>query len=92
MPVGKPFQGHTDWVRSVAFCPDGKHIASGSADKTIRMWDAEMGKLVGGPLRGHTSLVRSVALSPDGKHTALGSADKTVRVWDADATEIVATL
>jgi WD40 repeat protein len=41
--VGKPLEGHTDSVRSVAYSPDGRHIISGSDDHTIRMWDAETG-------------------------------------------------
>jgi WD40 repeat protein len=57
MAVGKPLEGHTDWVSSVAYSPDGRHIISGSDDKTIRMWDAETGLAVGKPLEGHTDWV-----------------------------------
>src|SRR6202021_2948435 len=82
-------QGHDDWVTSVAFSPDGKHIASGSYDKTIRVWDAETGQIVSGPFTGHDHPVISVAFSPDGKHIASGSQDKTIRVWDAETGQIV---
>ncbi|KAJ7102047.1 WD40-repeat-containing domain protein, partial [Mycena epipterygia] len=41
LQVGRPLKGHTDWVQSVAFSPDGAQIVSGSADRTIRIWDAE---------------------------------------------------
>jgi WD40 repeat protein len=70
-------------VISVAYSPDGKHIASGSFDNTVRVWDAQTGAPVGHPFTGHSNPVRSVAYSPDGKHIASGSEDNTVRVWDA---------
>ncbi|WP_353259134.1 WD40 repeat domain-containing protein, partial [Prochlorothrix hollandica] len=38
--IGEPFQGHPNWVRSVAFSPDGERIVSGSDDGTLRLWHA----------------------------------------------------
>jgi hypothetical protein len=69
-------------VYSVAFSPDGKLVASGSDDETVRLWDAATGALLQ-TLKGHSSRVYSVAFSPDGKLVASGSSDKTVRLWDA---------
>jgi WD40 repeat protein len=62
----------------------GKHIASGSDDKTIRVRDTDTGQIVSGPFTGHDRCVTSVAYSPDGKHIASGSQDNTIRIWDAD--------
>ena len=76
--------GHTSWVESVAYSPDGRHLISGSVDETIRIWDAETGAAVGEPLKGHSSWVLSVAYSPDGRHLISGSYDETIRIWDAE--------
>ncbi len=61
------------WVCSVAFSPDGKCVISGSDDKTIRLWDLQMGAQIGKPFTGHRRVVLSVAFSPDGKHIVSGS-------------------
>jgi WD40 repeat protein len=66
----------------VAFSPDGKHIISGSNDKTLRLWDASTGTPIGQPMKGHEDAVISVAFSPDSKHIISGSNDRTLRLWD----------
>ena len=78
-------QGHSGWVESVCFSPDGKFIASGSSDETLRIWDAGTGKPVGEPLVGHSGSVQSVCFSPDGKFIASGSDDKTLRISDINS-------
>ncbi|KIJ48355.1 hypothetical protein M422DRAFT_247686, partial [Sphaerobolus stellatus SS14] len=81
--------GHTSMVTSVAFSPDGQRVASGSDDKTIRIWNAHTGELVSGPFEGHTNSVTSVAFSPDGQRVVSGSHDKTIRIWNAYTGELV---
>jgi WD40 repeat protein len=65
----------------VAVSPDGRRIASGMNDRTVRLWDAETGQVLD-ILRGHTDVARAVAFSPDGTELASASYDKTIRIWD----------
>jgi WD40 repeat protein len=74
------FIDHREYVYSVAFSPDGKYLASGSADKTIKLWSVESQKEVT-TLQGHSSSVLSLEFSPDGKYLASGSSDNTVKLW-----------
>ena len=74
--------GHTDWVNSVAFSPDGNTLASGSYDETIRLWDA----VTGAHKRTLTTVgsVISMAFSPDGRTIASGSwGYDSIDLWDA---------
>ena len=66
----------------MAFSPDGRLIASASADHTVKLWDAATWAEVR-TLRGHADAVRAVAFSPDGRRLASGGDDKTVKLWDA---------
>jgi GTPase SAR1 family protein len=76
--------GHGGWVNSVAVSPDGKWVASGSDDNTVKIWDLESGECRT-TLEGHTGDVMSVAITPDGKRILSGSSDNSVRVWDVSS-------
>ena len=73
--------GHTGAVHSMAFSPDGKILASGCWDKTIRLWDANTGSLLR-KITDHMGAVESVSFSPDGQALASGSRDTIIRIWD----------
>lgn len=70
-------------VQSLSFSPDGRQLAGGSTDKTVRLWDAASGLELRN-LCGHGDSVRCTVYSPDGRQLASGSGDKTVRLWNTD--------
>jgi RNA polymerase sigma factor (sigma-70 family) len=80
--IGAVCKGHDDEPLCAAFSPDGSLLATGSADKTARVWDPTSGndKHV---LRGHTDSILVIAFSPDGKRIATGGKDGLVKLWDA---------
>jgi WD40 repeat protein len=67
----------------LAYSPDGRRIATGQSDGTVRQWDSATGKPVGSLLRGHSANVNSVAYSPDGQRIASAGTDGTMRMWNA---------
>ena len=73
-------EAHTGPVRCVAYAPDGRRLATGSDDKTIRIWDTATGEPLL-ELRGHTGPVTAVVFSGDGLALLSGSTDRTVRLW-----------
>ncbi|BAZ26657.1 protein kinase [Kalymmatonema gypsitolerans NIES-4073] len=103
----RTLEGHSGKVTSVAFSPVspagtlreraaspqgfGKILASGSFDKTIKLWNLATGQQIR-TLEGHSSKVTSVAFSPDGKILASGSFDKTIKLWNLATGQQIRTL
>ena len=75
---------HAGRITSIAFCPSGKRFVSGSADKTVRLWDAATGQELGA-CKGHQEAVTCVAFSPDGRTVASGDSGGAVCLWQAAA-------
>lgn len=82
------FKGHTSDVWGVDFSPDGKYLATGSDDKTARLWDVATGETIR-TFTGHTKEVGDVAFSPDGKYLLTGSTDGTARLWNITSGQTV---
>ena len=89
--LGKTLQGHTNGIWSVDFSPDTIHLASGSVDQTIGLWDIQTGERLQ-TLVGHGNWVRSLKFSPDGTHLASGSYDQTIKLWHVPTGELLQTL
>lgn len=73
--------GHTNWIKNLAFSPDGTSLASACVDKDVKLWDVAKGIELR-TLSGHEGYVESVAFSPDGKLLASVSWDLTVKLWN----------
>jgi WD40 repeat protein len=84
-------EGHSDWVNSIAWSLDGSRLASGSWDKTVRIWDPATGQCAS-TLEGHSGLVHSIAWSLDRSRLASRSRDSTVRIWDPATGQCESTL
>ncbi|MEI2579155.1 NACHT and WD40 repeat domain-containing protein [Scytonema sp. PRP1] len=87
----KTLFGHSSWVHSVTFSPDGRILASGSRDQTVKLWDWHTGECLH-TLEGHIHRVITIAFSAQGTILASGSDDNTVKLWDVSTGICLQTL
>ena len=88
--IRNTFAGHEQDIYSLDFASNGRHIASGSGDHTVRVWDIEQAREILN-LQIEDG-VTTVAISPGGHYVAAGSLDKSVRVWDIGSGNLIARL
>ncbi|KAH7459139.1 Vegetative incompatibility protein [Fusarium oxysporum f. sp. matthiolae] len=84
-------EGHDHGVNSVVFSNDGLRLASGSNDRTIKIWDATSGECIQ-TLKGHDGSVKLVTFLNDGLRLASGSYDRTIKIWDTTSGDCIQTL
>ncbi|KAG6836074.1 hypothetical protein H0H93_011655 [Arthromyces matolae] len=88
--VHSAFEAHKDYVSTVVFSPDSKHLISGSADKTAILWDVESKNAIA-TFRGHSRGIHCAKFSPNGHHFASASEDFSIRLWDLHTRTLVAS-
>jgi WD40 repeat protein len=91
LTIERTLDAHVDSVHAVRFSPDGTKLATGSKDRSIRLWDLASGEEVG-MFAGHDEAVLALAFSADGERLASGSADKMARLWDVATQEPIRQL
>ena len=88
----RTLDGHKSMVLSIAFDPEGRTLASGSDDRTVKLWEVTSGKLVR-TLEGHYDAVISIAFDPEGRTLASGSSSNNiVKLWEATSGKLIRTL
>ncbi len=90
MTLQSAWQAHSDMIWTIKFSADGRILATGSWDCTLKVWDVESGKLLW--LSRHIAHVNCLAFSPDNRRLASGSNDATVVLWDVESGIQIQTL
>lgn len=83
--------GHFSSINALAFSSDGQTLASGSADRTVKLWNLNS-RIPRCTLAGHSNLIEALALTPDAQTLASGSWDHTIKIWNVDTGELIHTL
>src|SRR5206468_13066153 len=86
-----PLCGHTETVVAADLSPDGRMVATGGCDHTIRLWDSATGLELSSAMTPPT-VMKAVRFSPDGRKIASIHADGKIRIWDAATCTILKTL
>jgi len=88
---GEGIRAHTNTVNALSFSPDGKLLASGSSDGTIKIWEMPLGKLLE-TVNGRTNADNTLSFSPDGKLLASRSSDDTIKLWEMPSGKLCSCL
>src|SRR5579871_2166748 len=91
MTLRDTLRGHTNVIVCADWSPNGRTLATGSSDLTVRLWDVQTGQTLR-TLKGHSGEVGSVAFAPNGRTLATGSNDHTVQLWDVQTGQTLRTL
>jgi len=87
----RTLRGHSSSIHAIAFHPDGQILASGAADRRVKLWHLESG-ISSCTLSGHSSLIDAIAFSPDGQFLVSGSWDHTIKIWELTTQTLKHTL